>query len=108
LPDSPSSNLCSDLKNRVLEIKKLHELLSARAFLRAALNNVRWARIYVDSRSHFTLKEDLVTIEELLEAAIERLDKEIGFMVYGPQEEHSDERVKAIIRAVILGEAVGR
>ena len=41
---SPSQNF---------DVKRLHQLLSARAYLRAALYNIRIGRIYLDSRKDF-------------------------------------------------------
>ena len=92
---SPSQNF---------DVKRLHQLLSARAYLRAALYNIRIGRIYLDSRKDFYIMEDLANVEEVLEATIERLDKEIGFMVYGsPPEIEADERVQKLMEEIIFG-----
>jgi len=86
------------------DVKRLHQLLSARAYLRAALYNVRIGKLYLDSRKDFYIKEDLANIEEILEATIERLDKEIGFMVYGPPPElEPDEKVQKLMEEIIFG-----
>ena len=85
-------------------VKRLHQLLTARAYLRAALYNIRIGRVYLDSRKDLYLIEDLTNVEELLEATIERLDKEIGFMVYGPPPEiEPDERVQKMMEEIIFG-----
>lgn len=85
-------------------MKRLHQLLTARAYLRAALYNIRIGRVYLDSRKDLYLIEDLTNVEELLEATIERLDKEIGFMVYGPPPEiEPDERVQKMMEEIIFG-----
>jgi len=48
--------------------------------------------------------EDLANVEEVLEATIERLDKEIGFMVYGPPPElEPDEKVQKLMEEIIFG-----
>ena len=87
-----------------IDVKRLHQLLSARAYLRAALYNIRIGKLYLDTRKDFYMLEDLANVEELLEATIERLDKEIGFMVFGPPPEiEPDERVQQIIREVVFG-----
>jgi len=87
-----------------LDVKRLHQLLSARAYLRAALYNIRIGGVYLDGRKDFYIKEDLANVEEVLEATIGRLDKEIGFMVYGPPPEiEPDEKIQQIIREVVFG-----
>ena len=86
------------------DVKRLHQLLTARAYLRAALYNIRIGKVYLDSRKDLYNIEDLTNIEELLEATIERLDKEIGFMVYGPPPEiEADERVQKLMEEIIFG-----
>jgi len=90
-------------KTPELVVKRLHQLLSARAYLRAALYNIKIGKLYLDSRRDLYVMEDLANVEELLEATIERLDKEIGLMVFGPPEIEPDERVQQIIREVIFG-----
>lgn len=83
-----------------LDVRRLHQLLSARAYLRAALYNIRMGRMYLDSDSR---KDFLVNIEESLEAIICNLDKEIGFMVYGPLPEPEKEKVKRLVEETVFG-----
>jgi len=83
-------------------VRRLHQLLSARAYIRAALFSVRMGRAYLDTATHSSLKESLASIEELLEGVVERMDGEIGFMVYGPRAEGS-EAARRILREAIFG-----
>ena len=53
-----------------LDVRRLHQLLSARAYLRAALYDVRVGKLYLDSRRDSRLAELLTEVEELLEALV--------------------------------------
>lgn len=92
-------------KEKEFDVKRLHQFLSARAYLRAALYNIRISKMYLDSRKDCYVLENLVSIEELLESTIERLDKEIGFMVYGPPQIEADEKVQKIMEEIVFGAA---
>jgi len=59
-------------------------LASARAYLRTSLFALQVAREYV--HEHYT-REDLLRIEEELRAIIERINGEIGSIVYGEPSE---------------------
>jgi len=96
--------LGSPPKEKEFDVKRLHQFLSARAYLRAALYNIRISKMYLDSRKDCYVLENLVSIEELLESTIERLDKEIGFMVYGPPPElEPDEKIQKIMEEIMFG-----
>jgi len=84
-----------------LDVRRLHQLLSARAYLRAALYDVRVGRLYLDSRRDLRLAELLAEVEELLETVVGRIDGEVGFMVYGPPRVEADERVQKVMEEVL-------
>jgi len=84
-----------------LDVRRLHQLLSARAYLRAALYDVRVGKLYLDSRRDSRLAELLTEVEELLEAVVGRIDGEVGFMVYGPPKGEADERVQKVMEEVL-------
>jgi len=61
-------------------LRRLNMLASARAYLRASLFALQLAREYI--HEHYT-REDILRVEEELKAIIERINNEIGYIVYG-------------------------
>jgi len=83
-----------------MEVRRLHRLLSARAFVRSALYSLSLASVYIDDRA---LLEEIREMRGRLEEILHRLESEIGEMIYGPASFEEDRRVYELIRRVVEG-----
>ncbi len=77
----------------------MHRLLSARAYLRAAVLCVALARTYIPD--DVVWKDEVVAAEQLLSEALNRLNDAIGSMVYVPDEDSASPEVRRILVEVM-------
>ena len=86
------------------QIKYLHRLLSARAYLRTALLNIDFARAYLPKNS---LYEEIAIARQIIEELLHRVEHEVMNMIIDQSRKQELETSKAyeIIKKVIFGES---